>query len=120
MRPGALKFTVYIDGEPDYEGERVLTLEPGETAINIVWLNAPKLSSFDKLEIYPNPVKTELVVSGLKNYHTAIVSNIIGQEVARFEDKTEIKYDTENLEGGIYFVTISEGKESRTVKIVKN
>lgn len=71
------------------------------------------------LQIYPNPVKDILHVSGIKNKHWKLV-NMIGEDVSHqvpfeFTDETNLQLNTNSLAPGTYFLLSTH----QTKKVIK-
>lgn len=73
-------------------------------------------------KISPNPVNNEMKVTFHSNNAVSIeIINIVGQVVRTFSAEgngNEITIDTESLSNGSYFVKITNGKKSETVKFI--
>ncbi|HJX70290.1 MAG TPA: T9SS type A sorting domain-containing protein, partial [Bacteroidales bacterium] len=82
------------------------------------------------LQVYPNPITSIATISYALNkpeYVSLKVYNVLGEEVSTIPDemqnagKHEIKWDAtdvsgKQLNGGLYFIKIKAGSETRTVK----
>lgn len=68
----------------------------------------------EQFEIYPNPVKYQLNISGDDTLLINIY-NALGQKIYHNKIKNEISIDTENWNPGLYFVNIN----GNTYKIIK-
>lgn len=69
------------------------------------------------LSVYPNPVKRELTIRNFPENATAVVTNLLGQEIIV---ATTQRISVGDLEAGIYFITIKEGITSHTLRFIKN
>lgn len=72
------------------------------------------------INVYPNPVKTNLTVTLLKGEGVLTVYNIVGEKV--FSNKiinTQTEIDVGNLPKGMYFVEVETEKDVSRKKIVK-
>lgn len=69
---------------------------------------------------YPNPVKDELVLSAQKDIQNVSVFNVLGQEVLRTAPNTvENTIDMNALSQGAYFVKVTIGNVTETIRIIK-
>lgn len=73
--------------------------------------------------IYPNPTSGQFAISFEEQQHTAYqvsIRNSLGQIINQFESSSQIQeVDLKEFSNGLYFITISNATESKTVKIVK-
>ena len=79
---------------------------------------------FDKEAVftyYPNPVNNNLTLSAQKEINNVSVYNMVGQEVFRNVPNamTEV-VDMSSLQAGAYFVKVTIGNATKTVKVIKN
>ena len=59
------------------------------------------------VDIYPNPVNSELSINNIKEFSSIKVSNLLGQTVANINiENADVKVNFESLEQGIYLVTL--------------
>ncbi len=76
--------------------------------------------SFDKLRVYPNPTNGILYISSREQIRSVRVTNMLGQLVKTFETKFDIQeIDLSDLNTGIYLITMSDGYNVETKKIIK-
>lgn len=78
-------------------------------------------SDIKKVSIHPNPFNGNLTVSNLDAATQILVSNVLGQRVMTIDvtDKS-MTINTENLEKGVYLITINdEDGHLKTKKIIK-
>ncbi|HIC30492.1 MAG TPA: T9SS type A sorting domain-containing protein [Flavobacteriaceae bacterium] len=70
---------------------------------------------------YPNPVNNNLTLNAQKEINNVSVYNMIGQEVYRNVPNamTEV-VDMSSLQAGAYFVKVTVGNATKTVKVIKN
>jgi len=83
----------------------------------------------EAIKIYPNPVKDEFKVSGLKfnpdSYRDGekteiIITDVLGKEFYRGQFLTsDFRVPTSNFKSGIYFLEINDGKNSFRKKFLK-
>jgi len=75
----------------------------------------------DLYQVFPNPFKDNISLSGLESDKRLLISDMLGQTV--FEaSKSALSYNLEDLSTGCYFLSIIEsstGKVEQTTKIVK-
>ena len=91
-----------------------------------LWTTSEVLSTqdFDKeaaFTYYPNPVNNNLTLSAQKEINNVSVYNMVGQEVFRNVPNamTEV-VDMSSLQAGAYFVKVTIGNATKTVKVIKN
>ena len=90
-----------------------------------VWsTQALSTQDFDKeatFTYYPNPVNNNLTLSAQKEINNVSVYNMVGQEVFRNVPNamTEV-VDMSSLQAGAYFVKVTIGNATKTVKVIKN
>lgn len=70
---------------------------------------------------YPNPVNNNLTLSAQKEINNVSVYNMVGQEVFRNVPNamTEV-VDMSSLQAGAYFVKVTIGNATKTIKVIKN
>lgn len=83
----------------------------------------PSLSSTlhdlkNDFEIYPNPVSSLLTIRSEKRVDTIEVFDAVGRRI--IEENSNNTIDVSNLVSGPYFVKIRSGKNSQTMKFIKN
>ncbi|MBI9069583.1 MAG: choice-of-anchor J domain-containing protein [Salinivirgaceae bacterium] len=79
-------------------------------------------NKLEEANLFPNPVKDELTITGLDNVSKIIVSNVLGQTIktVNVENLTKSTISTTELENGIYMITIVDKlNNTRTVRVVK-
>lgn len=73
--------------------------------------------------IYPNPVSSDLILTGLKQEAQVKVFNLVGQplDLSRSKEDDKLTLDFSGQNSGVYFIHIYHaGFESKMVKIIKN
>ena len=86
--------------------------------LNVLTTNINSLQSeLNKLNVFPNPSNETVNVSGIENAELKIFS-MDGREIMSKKQTNSIW--VQELECGIYFLKISKGTESATVKFIKN
>jgi hypothetical protein len=86
-----------------------------------------ELSSASNLFLFPNPANQFVVLNYESNLITELnisISDIAGKEIQKHNSQTTIgnnnlKINTETLESGIYFITISDKIASKKLKLIK-
>jgi hypothetical protein len=71
----------------------------------------------NKIVVYPNPAKDYLIISGLEGNAIAKIYTLTGQLIQRIEFENEIKLNL-NCKAGMYLVTITNGSQTTTKKII--
>nr|WP_322624247.1 T9SS type A sorting domain-containing protein [uncultured Flavobacterium sp.] len=75
----------------------------------------------DNLKAYPNPVSNELHISFTEEISSVAVYNMLGQEVIKkVINATEGTVQVSQLTAGTYFVKVTSGSQSKTLKVIKN
>ncbi|GAA3786903.1 hypothetical protein GCM10022271_19320 [Corallibacter vietnamensis] len=70
---------------------------------------------------FPNPVNNTLSLRGVKEIQNVAVYNMLGQEVLRTApNAVDHDLDMSGLQTGAYFVKVSIGNSTKTVRIIKN
>jgi hypothetical protein len=82
------------------------------TSINETNSNAKAIS------IFPNPANTEINIDLPSNGSAQIeISNAMGQVIIK--DQNNNKIDISNLTNGLYFISVKQGQQSYTQKLIK-
>mgnify|MGYP005837526881 CR=1 FL=1 len=73
------------------------------------------VSTSSGMVIYPNPVKTNLMLDNLQNVERIVISNLIGQQIITKNNigESRITMDVSSLPRGIYLISVY-GKDGRT------
>lgn len=71
----------------------------------------------NKIVVYPNPAEDYLIISGLEGNAIAKIYTLTGQLIQRVEFENEIKLNL-NCKAGMYLVTITNGSQTTTKKII--
>jgi len=76
------------------------------------------LSNVNKVQLYPNPVQTELTISKIAVANSKVsVYNAVGQKLMeKTANGTQAKFDVANLRKGMYFVRFSDGSSQKFIK----
>ena len=92
------------------------TLMVSEPTASVDQFNADSLFSY-----YPNPVNDNLTLKAQKAINNVSVYNMIGQEVYRNAPNTLTnEVNMTSLQAGAYFVKVTIGNVTETVKVIKN
>ena len=70
--------------------------------------------------VYPNPVKTTLNITGLKNIDSIEIFDMAGRKISAQTEIQHNQLDFSQFEKGTYLVRISSGKENQVIKVIKN
>jgi hypothetical protein len=106
-------YTIELTPKPDQYG--ILAL--GEACMEVSIMNN---KFFSELVAYPNPTKSILRVSGLKEKKTSFILNDTwGRAMIQGELSKKDEIELSSLSKGIYFLSLSNGQETRTIKITK-
>lgn len=71
----------------------------------------------NKILVYPNPAEDYLIISGLEGNAIAKIYTLTGQLIQCIEFENEIKLNL-NCKAGMYLVTITNGSQTTTKKII--
>ena len=71
----------------------------------------------DAYRVYPNPFIDKIKILGIEGSETIIINNILGKEIFKGVGIDEINLS--GFEKGTYFLTLSKGSHSRTLKVIK-
>ena len=75
---------------------------------------------FAAISHYPNPVKDILNITNGNEMQSAIVSNMLGQEVMSKDiNSSNTTIDLSGLGKGVYLIKLSSGGKTKTLKIIK-
>lgn len=105
-------------GNRDSAERIVIVIDTANVGVNENEMN------FAQLSVYPNPASTQITVSGnfVKTQPVTItVLDILGKEIERktvYGTQFTETISTANLNGGIYFCTVSNASGSKTLKFM--
>lgn len=69
---------------------------------------------------YPNPVRDILHLSSIENISSVEVVNILGQKMlSKSIDETQCQLDLSGFSSGSYFVKMTSGTKTQTIKVLK-
>lgn len=84
-------------------------------------LTTDEFDSADAFTYYPNPVSNVLNVKAQNNINNVAVYNMLGQEVLRTApNAVASEVDMSNLQTGAYFVKVTIGNATKTIRVIKN
>jgi CubicO group peptidase (beta-lactamase class C family) len=91
--------------------------------LNSVMCNATSInetiSNTKTISIFPNPANTEINIDLPSNGSAQIeISNAMGQVIIKDQNKNKI--DISNLTNGLYFISVKQGQQSYTQKLIKH
>ena len=90
--------------------------------LNAVMCNGTSINETNSktkaISIFPNPANTEIniVLPSNDNAHI-VISNAMGQVIIKDQNKNRI--DISNLTNGLYFISVKQGQQSYTQKLIK-
>ena len=118
LAAGTYYIRVWSDGNaPAPPAGRV---EGGFTITVDATLSVDSLENENAFTYYPNPVKNELTLSAQKDIQSVSVYNMLGQEVLRTApNAVESTVDMNGLSQGAYFVQVTIGDVTETVRVIK-
>ena len=67
--------------------------------------------------IYPNPSTETINIFGIEGAETIIINDVLGKEIFRGVGAEEINLSS--FEKGTYFLTLSNGSQSSTFRVIK-
>lgn len=90
--------------------------------LNSVMCNATSInetiSNTTTISIFPNPANSEINIVLPSNDNTQIeITNAMGQLIIKDQNKNKI--DISNLTNGLYFISVKQGQQSYTQKLIK-
>ena len=106
-------YYVQVSGYNGAEGTFCLSVD----AVSLSTEDFDKEAAFT---YYPNPVNNNLNLSSQKEINNVSVYNMVGQEVYRSTPNTMTDVvDMSGLQAGAYFVKVTVGNATKTVKVIK-
>jgi len=77
-------------------------------------------NQFKNFVAYPNPVKDFLNLSHTETISSVEIFNLVGQKmITKSLDATQSQIDMSNLSSGTYFVKVTSGQATKTIKVLK-
>ncbi|RCU57750.1 T9SS type A sorting domain-containing protein [Oceanihabitans sediminis] len=130
-RDGSVGQEVYtitdsVDGETYYVYIAHYSSSSTTTGTHTINIECPTASIDDfeasnGLSYYPNPVNNTLTLDAKQNIDGVAVYNMLGQEVLRTAPNTvNTEINMSALRSGAYFVKVTIGNATETVRIIKN
>ena len=91
---------------------------------NNIALNSESFSLIDGVSLYPNPAKDKVTISvpqGLALNGNYEVYNALGQKIsnAKVSSENDLIINTNNYQTGIYFINLTIGEYSKTLRFIK-
>ncbi|MEL0643240.1 T9SS type A sorting domain-containing protein [Olleya sp. Ti.3.14] len=103
------------DGTARAQAPGSFTLLLSESALSTVEFNTEALFSY-----YPNPVNDNLTLKAQKEISNVSVYNMLGQEVYRnAPNSVDNLVNMSDLQSGAYFVKVTIGDVTETIKVIK-
>ena len=87
-------------------------------------LSAESFELFDSVSLYPNPAKDKITISvpqGLDLNGKYEVYNTLGQKIStkKISSENDLLINTNNFQTGMYFINLSIGEFSKTLRFIK-
>lgn len=82
-------------------------------------LNASEFEFSSEIKMYPNPTSDKITIqSNQIPLNTIRISNILGQVIFQkeYNNQTSVEVNTEQLENGVYFVTVNKTLTKKLIK----
>jgi hypothetical protein len=85
-----------------------------------IMVSAPKVKQI-QASVFPNPFTDHISISGINDKAEVTISNLLGRIVKEYNNisNNEPVSELQNLNSGVYFVKITEGKNQFTTKLIK-
>ncbi|MGY0392742.1 fibronectin type III domain-containing protein [Bizionia sp. KMM 8389] len=110
---GCLTFVFQSDSSGSYAG--------WDATVSCATLGTQDYNLNDLFQYYPNPVTNVLNVKAQNSISNVTIYNMLGQEVLRTAPNAlASEVDMSNLQTGAYFVKVSIGNTSKTIRVIKN
>lgn len=94
--------------------------EPFSVSAYSASLSVADLDTETAFSYYPNPVKNTLTLNAQNTIEHVAMYNMLGQEVLRATPNTvDSDLDMSNLQTGTYFVKVTIGNVTKTVRVIK-
>jgi len=123
-KPQTLKsipFTFEVTAKSSNKIEIAALDQMGNRAVGflVLTVSAPLLSNDEnKVQLYPNPVQTELTISGITMDNSMVsIYNAVGVKlIEKVVIESQAKFDVSNFRKGIYFVRLADGYSMKFIK----
>lgn len=117
----SMPFTFEILAKSGDKIEIAAVDQNGNRAVGFLVLavSAPVISKDKKkVQLYPNPVQTELAVRYIATANSRVsIYNTVGEKlIEKTANGTQAKFDVSNLRKGIYFVRFTDGSSEKFIK----
>ena len=111
-------YSVYEDGEPTYEEDRMMFHKINGLACGDPLPSAvPNIVQEKQLQLYPNPTQNELTISSTTTITHITIANLIDQTLYNNEYNTpEVKVNVAGLSPGLYLIRINDTEVRKFVK----
>lgn len=114
------------DTIPETISDRTYTVVEGENVLDTVWFNNEVAGINDPVQevynIYPNPMTDKIIIGNMTDVNRIEIYNVSGQLVKSivFTDAIEqTQISTEDLNSGMYIMTIFAGNSTSSTKLLK-
>ena len=113
--------TVLVDNTTYYAAQSIDGVESTQRLAVTVNLTAGLDDiTFNNLKYYPNPVAGMITLEITNGIDKISIANALGQAVMKqIVNNNSAQVDVSSLSNGVYFVTITSGSASKTIKIIK-
>ncbi|WP_412561150.1 T9SS type A sorting domain-containing protein [Winogradskyella sp. MIT101101] len=92
-----------------------------ELSVSCATLGVDDVENEAAFTYYPNPVKNTLTLNAQNNIENVTMYNMLGQEVLRaMPNALDSDLDMSYLQSGTYFVRVTIGETSKTVRVIKH
>lgn len=99
------------------ENQNIITNQAIEAKSRYQQLNPVLISPTQKIQIYPNPAKKEIFISGLTEKARVTIFNALGKPECSIETISG-ELNSTNLKPGMYLIKIQTGKKTLNQKII--
>jgi len=131
----ALEYKFRVNGQWDPISEfpggganRMYTVIEGENVVNVVfndgdytpWITGMESEKASQLYIYPNPATDQLVVR-YEGISSITIMDVLGKQVRsiQYQGEDQTTLSVEDLQDGIYFITVGTAQDNVTSKFLK-
>ncbi|QRM90903.1 T9SS type A sorting domain-containing protein [Lacinutrix sp. WUR7] len=104
-----------------FTSDSSVTREGWEATVTCSTLSTQSFDNELAFTYYPNPVSSALVLKAQKDINNIAVYNMLGQEVLRTApNAVNTEVNMSSLQAGAYFVKVTIGNTTETVRVIKN